>query len=198
MLATLLKPTLPTFREFLYKANTYAAKFGMTVKAISGTRGEAEQNALYAQGRTAPGPRVTAARWLQSNHNYSLAIDVGLFKDGKYLPESSVYRDLGPIGRACGLDWGGYWKSPDYPHFEFPTALSLAEKKKRVENGIPLIHVPEAPVAQTKTWSVEIGGKQIIAKVASTPDVRAVAEALKATLIVDSQAKVITLVPKED
>lgn len=28
------------------------------------------------------------------------------------------YEEAGRIGEACGLTWGGRWKSPDYPHFQ--------------------------------------------------------------------------------
>lgn len=41
-----------------------------------GFRSGAVQDALYAQGRTTPGPIVTNAKGGQSAHNYGLAIDV--------------------------------------------------------------------------------------------------------------------------
>jgi peptidoglycan L-alanyl-D-glutamate endopeptidase CwlK len=43
---------------------------------IQGYRTHAEQDALYAQGRTTPGPIVTRAKGGQSPHNWGLAIDV--------------------------------------------------------------------------------------------------------------------------
>lgn len=36
-------------------------------------RDEKTQNALYAQGRTTPGSKVTNARWLESEHNFGIA-----------------------------------------------------------------------------------------------------------------------------
>ena len=47
----------------------------------SAYRSSAEQDKLYAQGRTTPGPRVTNARGGQSAHNFGLAIDVVLDAD---------------------------------------------------------------------------------------------------------------------
>ena len=49
-----------------------------------------EQNALYAQGRTKPGPRVTKAKGGQSYHNYGLAIDFCLQLKGKDISWDTV------------------------------------------------------------------------------------------------------------
>nr|WP_295770097.1 M15 family metallopeptidase [Rhodoferax sp.] len=38
----------------------------------------AEQDALYAQGRTAPGNKVTNAKSGDSNHNFGIAFDIGV------------------------------------------------------------------------------------------------------------------------
>jgi len=46
------------------------------LKLISGLRTYEEQDALYAQGRTAPGPKVTNAPGGHSNHNFGLAFDM--------------------------------------------------------------------------------------------------------------------------
>lgn len=106
-------------RVFLAKLIPYMAEKGVVAKVISGTRTYAEQDALYAQGRTKPGPVVTNARGGQSNHNFGCAVDIGLFKDGDYLEDSPLYKEAGPIGKSVGLTWGGDWKTiKDYPHFE--------------------------------------------------------------------------------
>ncbi|HVG34723.1 MAG TPA: peptidoglycan-binding protein, partial [Pyrinomonadaceae bacterium] len=49
------------------------AKAGMQIEVVQGLRTFAEQDALFAQGRTKPGKVVTNARGGQSNHNYGLA-----------------------------------------------------------------------------------------------------------------------------
>ena len=92
---------------------------GIPARIISGTRTYAEQDALYAKGRTAPGQRVTNARGGQSNHNFGLAWDIGIFSGDTYLPESPLYARAGAVGRAIGLEWGGDWTSIiDMPHFQ--------------------------------------------------------------------------------
>ncbi len=74
---------------------TMAAKKCVVIKIISGTRTHMqEQDALYARRRTAPGPRVTNARGGYSNHNFGIAWDIGLFRGGKYLEDSPLYREV--------------------------------------------------------------------------------------------------------
>lgn len=53
------------------------------IRITQGLRTHAEQAKLYAQGRTAPGLKVTNARPGQSIHNYGLAVDICLIIDGK-------------------------------------------------------------------------------------------------------------------
>lgn len=108
---------------------------GVVVKIISGNRSYAEQDALYAQGRTKPGKIVTKARGGFSNHNFGIAWDLGIFKGTKYLEESPLYEVCGDIGKEMGLAWGGDWKFIDEPHFEMKNGLSLAEMRKLVAAG---------------------------------------------------------------
>ncbi len=110
------------------------------MRVISGTRSYAEQAALYAQGRTAPGKVVTNARPGYSNHNFGIAVDVGIFKGKVYLAECPEYATLGPVGEKCGLLWGGRWAKPktDRPHYEFATGFTLAQMRARVEAGLKI------------------------------------------------------------
>jgi peptidoglycan L-alanyl-D-glutamate endopeptidase CwlK len=95
-------------------------------------RSNAEQDALYAQGRTLPGAIITNARGGQSAHNYTLdgacaakAFDVVPMINGKCVWGTSgddgiLWQNLGQIGISLGLNWYG---SPDskfreFPHFE--------------------------------------------------------------------------------
>ena len=134
-LATLHPKAAALARVFLEKAAA-ALPSGVTVKIISGTRTYLEQNALYAKGRTLPGPKVTNARGGYSNHNFGVAFDIGLFQGAKYLEESPIYAKLGPVGEAAGLEWGGRWKSiQDEPHYQAPTGLTLAQMRDRVAAG---------------------------------------------------------------
>lgn len=98
------------------------ASEGLTFKVIQGRRTPAEQAALYAKGRTAPGPKVT---WtLKSRHLTGRAIDIALFQGKNVVWESKHYNRAGEIGEQLGLVWGGRWKGgkTDKPHFELPSA----------------------------------------------------------------------------
>jgi peptidoglycan L-alanyl-D-glutamate endopeptidase CwlK len=87
----------------------------------------AEQDAIYAQGRTTKGPIVSMAKAGLSPHNYGLAIDIVLI-DGKNAIWD-VKKDFDGDGKAdwmevvtifkqYGWTWGGDWKFRDAPHFE--------------------------------------------------------------------------------
>lgn len=93
-------------------------------------RSNDEQAALYAQGRTAPGKRVTNAPPGKSAHNYGLALDVVPMVNGKPDWDGShpVWQTIGDIGIECGLQWAG---SPGFPfhelaHFQHPKWRDIA------------------------------------------------------------------------
>lgn len=139
-IATLLPEVQPLARALVHKA----AEHGITIKVISGTRSYAEQDALYAQGRTAPGAKVTNARGGQSNHNFGIAFDIGIFEGNRYLGDSPKYKAIGALGMDLGLEWGGSWKTiVDQPHYQLrPTWAKqmteremLAELRNRVAAG---------------------------------------------------------------
>jgi peptidoglycan L-alanyl-D-glutamate endopeptidase CwlK len=135
-LATLHPKAQPAFRAFLRRLIPHMAAKGVVAKVISGNRTYAEQNELYAQGRTKPGKRVTNAWGGMSNHNFGVALDIGLFKGAEYLTSSPLYAEAGPIGESVGLKWGGRWTSlKDEPHFEYPTGLTMLEMRERVAKG---------------------------------------------------------------
>ena len=125
---------------------------GIIIKVTSAMRTYAEQDKLYAQGRTAPGKIVTYAKGGYSNHNFGIAVDITIFK-GSTDPEqaktpvwdSPLYKVVGSIGMDLGLDWGGSWTSfKDEPHFQLrPTwaagmkeSAMLTELRRRKAAGI--------------------------------------------------------------
>ncbi|MEQ1761601.1 MAG: M15 family metallopeptidase [Pyrinomonadaceae bacterium] len=110
---------------------------GYAVKIISGNRTWAEQDELYAQGRTKPGNVVTNARGGQSNHNFGIAWDLGIFDaKGNYLGNSPLYSEIASVGAELGLDCGAYWKSfKDLPHYGVKTGLSTSGLRARVLQG---------------------------------------------------------------
>lgn len=109
-------------------------------RIISGTRSYAEQDALWEIGRTgatAKQPRVTNARGGQSLHNFGIAFDIGLFEEGRYMEEPSLYDRAGAmVEEVAGLEWGGAWKTfPDRPHYQIATKLRIGEIRRHFEAG---------------------------------------------------------------
>ena len=142
-IATLLPEVQPIARALVQKA----AFNGIRIKVISGLRTYAEQDELYAQGRTKPGLKVTNARGGYSNHNFGVAFDVGVFEGQKYLEDSVKYKAVGVLGTDLGLEWGGNWKTiVDQPHFQLRPAWAvdwteremLAELRGRFAAGTPV------------------------------------------------------------
>ncbi|HEY0062081.1 MAG TPA: M15 family metallopeptidase [Telluria sp.] len=139
-IATLHPSVQPYARALLERAKLV----GVTIKIISGTRSFEEQDALFAQGRTRPGAIVTNARGGQSNHNFGIAFDIGIFESGQYQGESPKYKVVGALGVELGLEWGGNWKTiHDEPHFQLrpvwaetmPEKQMLAALRTRHDEG---------------------------------------------------------------
>lgn len=131
-IATLQPEVRPMARVLVQRARSA----GITIKIISGLRSYAEQDALYAQGRSTPGAVVTNARAGYSNHNFGIAFDIGVFEGNRYLPDSPKYKAVGVLGVDLGLEWGGNWKTiVDQPHYQLrPTwALDLPERQMLAE-----------------------------------------------------------------
>lgn len=105
-----------------------AAVSGHPLLITQTLRTYAEQDALYAQGRTAPGARVTNARGGESWHNFGRAFDVA-FVVGGAVTWDGPWEMIGAMGEACGLEWGGRWAHPDRPHFQLTEGLTLAEAR---------------------------------------------------------------------
>lgn len=108
---------------------------GAAIRIVQGLRTFAEQDALYAQGRTKPGPRVTNSKAGQSYHQYGLAFDFQILydKDGNGTYETASWdtlKDMDKDGEAdwmevvdvfeeAGYTWGGRFSTiKDQPHLE--------------------------------------------------------------------------------
>jgi len=140
VLLTLDPKARERFAQFYRLANATAATYGCGYVLIEGHRTWEEQDALYARGRTQPGARVTNAKGGSSNHNFGIAGDFGVFQGKVYLDGGSLPRQTALAAKvhkacslhaaACGLEWGGSWKSiEDAPHYEIQTGLSLMQKR---------------------------------------------------------------------
>jgi len=121
----------------------------------------AEQDALFAQGRTKPGKVVTKAKGGLSMHNYGLAIDVVLLLDrdgdgifteaswdtnGDYDADGVAdWMEIVQVFKEHGWEWGGDWKFYDAPHFQktfgksVRDLLALYNAKKVDANNYVLI-----------------------------------------------------------
>ena len=97
-----------------------------TLRVTDGYRSIEEQDRIYAQGRTTPGKIVSNAKGGTSYHNYGLAIDVVIMEDGKTRWEK-VSDDIVNLATGLGFEWGGYWDTPDNPHFQMTFGQSIKE-----------------------------------------------------------------------
>lgn len=89
-------------------------RLGLRLWIISGRRSAAEQTALR-QAWVAGDSTLPAAPEGQSMHELGRAFDVG----ADYSLDSQQWADVGRLGKALGLTWGGDFSVPDPPHFQF-------------------------------------------------------------------------------
>lgn len=120
-----LKPILVAKYSELYQL---CARNGIGIQFTSGYRSSAEQDALYAKGRTLPGEIVTNAKGGQSLHNFGVAFDIVLLTGGQpdwSLP-AGAWNRVGDLGATIGLEHGdrGY---VDLPHFQMMMGYSLQD-----------------------------------------------------------------------
>jgi len=101
---------------------------GITIRVTQGLRTWEEQQALYDQGRSAPGSIVTNAEPGYSYHNFGLAVDVvPLTELGPDWDVSHpVWSAITKAGTNLGLTSGAAWRSfPDWPHFQLTGNLPV-------------------------------------------------------------------------
>lgn len=150
---TMCHPRLQVLAE---KLVAEGKKQGLIIKIGECFRSAAEQDALYAQGRTAAGNIVTNAKGssYSSMHQWGVAFDV-IRNDGKgaYNDNDGWFGRVGRLGKSLGLEWGGDFKSPvDKPHFQLPDWGSTADKLKKLYGNADNFK---------KTWEVKTVEKKI-------------------------------------
>ena len=108
---------------------TACASKGIDVIITSTYRDNESQNALYAQGRTKAGKKVTNAQGGQSFHNYRLAFDFVPIINGKAdWNNLDNFITCGHIAERLGLEWAGRWKTfKEYAHCQYTEGLSLKD-----------------------------------------------------------------------
>lgn len=125
-------------------------------------RDEKTQNALYAQGRTAPGSKVTNARWLESEHNFGIAVDIAMIYNNGKSASWDTTKDWDKDGVADWLEvvkifnkynwkWGFFnskGQRYDLPHFGKVTGYTVAQLRNKykkgdvfIDNGIKYVNI---------------------------------------------------------
>lgn len=124
-----------------------AYKEGIYVLITDGYRSKAEQDALYAIGRTKPGKIVTNAKGGQSNHNFGIAVDFCLTNEKGTIANYTVnsdWRRVAAIAKSKGFEWGGDWKGfVDNPHLEYTGKITVEPEETKVESVI--VTTPNKP-----------------------------------------------------
>jgi len=107
------------------------AQAGVEILITSTYRDHESQDALYAKGRTQPGPKVTNAKGGDSYHNWRVAFDFVPIVNGKACwDDTELFTRCGEIAERCGLEWAGRWKSfKELAHCQYTGGLSIADFK---------------------------------------------------------------------
>jgi peptidoglycan L-alanyl-D-glutamate endopeptidase CwlK len=120
-------------REKAIALGKEAEKRGMEIVVTDGFRSPLEQARLYEQGRAEPGAVVTWAKPGHSWHNFGKAFDIAFRVNGQVTWEGP-WEDVGKIGEALGLEWGGRWAAKeDVCHFQLTGGKTTAQE--RCERG---------------------------------------------------------------
>jgi len=128
----------PRLRDGVPKILAAMSALGFPMMVTDTLRTTEEQRALYAQGRTVPGPIVTKADGViqRSNHQphadgFGHAVDCCFVVDGHASWDGRLpWKAYGALAEALGFAWGGNWQSlHDLPHIELlehaPTERTL-------------------------------------------------------------------------
>lgn len=155
----LLHPKLRNEVTFLVNQANAALTKHSEMRITHTLRTFEEQAALYAQGRTKPGKKVTNAKAGQSYHNYGLALDFCLLINDTQVSwdlkrdwdgdKIADWMEVVKIFRNAGWEWGGTWKFQDNPHFQKTFGLNWREYLSRYNsnnvitdaNGIKYVNI---------------------------------------------------------
>ena len=151
-----IEDLLPEVAEKIKAFIELCRKNGVDIIITSTYRDNESQTALYNQGRTTPGAKVTNAKAGESYHNYRCAADFAPVVNGKInWNDTATFTKCGKLAEQCGLEWAGRWTSfPELAHVQFTGGLSIKDLKagkkivfpKKVE---PVIEKPTTIVVET-------------------------------------------------
>jgi peptidoglycan L-alanyl-D-glutamate endopeptidase CwlK len=146
---------LPEVKEMVKAFIALCDKNGIDIIITSTYRDNESQTALYNQGRTTKGAKVTNAKAGESYHNYRCAVDFAPVVNGKInWNDTATFTKCGKFAEQCGLEWAGRWKSfPELAHVQYTGGLSIKDLKagkkivfpKKVELVEPVKIVPPVP-----------------------------------------------------
>ena len=123
----------PRLQEKIATLKELCAKEGLLIGIGECFRTVAEQDKLYAQGRTTSGNIETNAKGstYSSQHQWGIAFDFFKNIKGHEYDDIAFFNRVGVLAKSIGLAWGGDWKSPvDRPHLYLPDWGSTTSKLK--------------------------------------------------------------------
>ncbi|WP_341279347.1 M15 family metallopeptidase [Paenibacillus sp. FSL H8-0537] len=162
-LAGLLAPVRAASERLIERC--YARDIPIVI--TQGLRTIAEQDKLYAQGRTTAGSIVTNARGGYSYHNFGVAIDFALLSpDGKQaywdtkrdgnVNQTVDWAEVVDEAKRLGFAWGGDWTSfKDYPHFEMTFGLSTAQLRAGIRPTTAQITAAMAIITKEDSYTMK-------------------------------------------
>lgn len=118
-----LKLLAPKFAGAVQAALAECLAQGYDAKVFEAHRSQELQALYYARGRTIIPPQHTvtnAPTILHSWHGYGLAVDV-VHRTAYWKPDggSKWFAAVAAIFKNHQCSWGGDWKRPDTPHFQW-------------------------------------------------------------------------------
>lgn len=192
----------PDLQKKIEELINLCEKNGIKIKVTECVRTKAEQDALYAKGRTTSGSIVTNCKGssYSSMHQWGVAFDYIINQDtdgnGKIdvndLYNAKLMNVVGKLGESIGLEWGGSWKSiVDKPHFQLPNWGSTASKLKATY-GTPTKFMATWKTTKANTTSgITSYNKSLKKKFKTTTNLR-----MRTSADTSSKTNIVCTIPK--
>lgn len=154
-----LEAVHPYLAFLVRRLATILAARSVRIEVTQGLRTYREQEALYAKGRTAPGPRVTPCQPGHSYHNFGLAVDIvpeDLYGtpdwNGEHPVWAVIHEEALTLGFTCGADFRTAPK--DQPHLQLtgklPAEVTDTVRQAYLDGGLASVwreaQLPPVPV----------------------------------------------------
>lgn len=125
----------PKFAEAVEAALQECISKGLDAKVYEAFRTQKLQSLYYARGRTIIPPKHTvtnAPTNLHSWHGYGLAVDVvHRTKYWEPVEGEKWFAKVAEVFKKHNCSWGGDWKNPDTPHFQWHLCKASPSKDAR-------------------------------------------------------------------